>query len=288
MKNITPKYWKNNYKLLDFGYGVKIEKFANIICIRPETNAVNKKTNKKLDFWQKQANLIYNSDKVNSGNWNKQNFPEWVINYKSENINIKLILKTGNSKHIGIFPEQAANWEYIFNSITSNSNVLNLFAYTGAASVVAAKKAKTVVHIDSSKSVIKTAIKNAEINNVKNIKFINDDALQFCIKERKRNNKYDFVILDPPIFGFAGKNKKWKLTRDLEYILKEIKTIITPNAQILMNIYTPQFDIPKTTKLLTNIFGPKSIKQSGNLYLTSNPGNNQLILNNYYIIKPKI
>ena len=280
MKDLTPKYWDNQYKLLDFGNGVKIENFNNVITIRPETAAINK-LSKPLDFWQKKANYIFCEE---TNKWDKTNNENWTINYKSKQINIKLKLNTGNSKHIGIFPEQTANWEFIASKLNETDKVLNLFAYTGGASLVAASKAKSVTHIDSSRSVIKTAIENAKLNKIDNIKFINDDALLFCSKEQKRNNKYNFVILDPPVYGFAGKNKKWKINKDLPLLMNKISQIVSKDAFILLNIYTPQFNEKKTLKLLDETFGRRKKLSFGKLFLTDS-FNKKLILNNYFLIQ---
>ncbi len=274
----------NAYKLIDFGNGVKVEQFADKICIRPETNAINTKLSKNINFWKQKADFIYNSDKVDNGAWNTEHTPEWIINLQTKKYNIKLILQLGTSKHIGVFPEQVYNWNFIYNNVKANHKVLNLFAYTGAASLIAAKKASQVTHIDSSRTVVKTAIENAKLNNTTNIKFINDDALLFCKKEVKRNNRYDFVILDPPVYGFATKNRQWKIQKDLKPLLESIKNITNKNAFILMNIYTKQFHKDKVVKLIDEIFGKNRLVKQGYLSLTDS-FNKKLILNDYFIIK---
>ncbi len=281
MKIKTPKYWKQ-YSLLDFGNGVKVEQFNNIVTIRPETNATNNLT-KKLSFWQQKANYIYKSKTVDGGKWNIENLPEWFINYKLDIIDSRFKLQLSNSKHIGIFPEQAVNWEFIASKAKANTKVLNLFAYTGAISVIAAKIGANVTHIDSSKTAIKHAKDNAEINHINNIRFIIDDAYLFVKKEEKRANKYDFIILDPPTYGFGAKGKNWKINKGLEHLLRVCKSILTSNGVIILNTYSPKFSFKQILPILEKTFTKNAKIEFGSLALIDS-FNKELILNDFYII----
>ena len=281
MKKKTPKYWKQ-YKLLDFGNGVKIEQFNNIVTIRPETNAVNN-LSKKLSFWQQKADYIYDSKTVDGGKWNVNNASEWYINYKSDNIEAKFKLQLSNSKHIGIFPEQAVNWEFITSRIKPSSKILNLFAYTGAISVISAIAGGEVTHIDSSKTAIKQAKENAEINHISNIRFIIDDAFLFAKKEEKRANKYDFIILDPPTYGFGAKGKSWKINKDLEPLLQVCKNILNKNGVVILNTYTPKFSFKQIIPILEKTFTKKAKFEFGSLSLKDS-FEKKLTLSDYYII----
>jgi len=280
MKNVSPKYWKE-YSLLDYGNGVKVERFANKISIRPETDA-RKSLDKPLTYWKEKADTQYIDKPENK--WANE-FSDWVINYNSKSISVKTKLFLGNSKHIGIFPEQAVNWEYIAKNLRKEDAFLNLFGYTGVASVVAAQKCKQVTHVDSSPSIIKRAKYNAEINQINNIRFINDDALLFCKKELKRGNKYKGIILDPPVFGFGAKGKSWKLTKNISELLKTVKQICEKDSFIILNTYSPQFKQNDALKLLHEIFGGKAEISFGKLSLES--GKNELLLNDYFIIRSK-
>ena len=281
MKTKTPKYWKQ-YKLLDFGNGIKVEQFNNIVTIRPETNAVNN-LSKKLSFWQQKADYIYDSKTVDGGKWNIENAPEWCVNYKSENIDAKFKLQLSNSKHIGVFPEQAINWEFISNKIKTNSKILNLFAYTGAISVVSAMAGGEITHIDSSKTAIKHAKDNARLNNISNIRFIIDDAFLFVKKEEKRANKYDIIILDPPTYGFGAKGKNWKINRDLEPLLQVCKSILNTNGVVILNTYTPKFSLKQIIPILEKTFTKKAKIEVGSLALKDSL-EKELTLSDYYII----
>lgn len=273
MKILKPKYWKE-YSLLDFGNGIKVERFYNKTLVRPETEAKNK-LNKSIKLW--------NADSVFKNDWSDE-ITDWTINYKSKNINIKAKVFLSNSKHVGIFPEQAVNWEFITKNITKKDKFLNLFGYTGIASIVAAKKCEQVTHVDSSPSIIKRAKQNAELNQLNNIRFINDDALLFCKKELKRGNKYKGIILDPPVFGFGAKGKSWKLTKNIEELLITVKQLCEKDAFIILNTYSPQFKQNEALKLLYQIFGRKANIDFGKLALDSE-NNTELILNDFFIIK---
>jgi len=281
LKTKTPKYWKQ-YKLLDFGNGVKIEQFNNIVTIRPETNAVNN-LSKKLSFWQQKADYIYDSKTVDGGKWNEENAPEWFVNYKSDRVEAKFKLQLSNSKHIGVFPEQAVNWEFITSKIKSNSKVLNLFAYTGAISVISAQTGASVTHIDSSKTAIKHAKDNAELNHINNIRFIIDDAFLFAKKEEKRVNKYDFIILDPPTYGFGAKGKSWKINKDLEPLLQVCKSILNKKGVVILNTYTPKFSFKQIIPILEKTFTKKAKIEFGSLALKDS-FEKELILSDFYII----
>lgn len=283
MNTQTPKYW-TQYKLLDFGNGVKIEQFNNKITIRPETNATNELTN-SISYWQQKADYIYNSTTVDGGSWNKTNEAVWLITYKAEKINLKFQLSLSNSKHIGIFPEQAVNWEYIAPQISENNSVLNLFAYSGAISMVCAQAGANVTHVDSSKTAIKQAQENAKINNLNNIRFIIDDAFLFSKKEVIRKNKYNFIILDPPVYGFGAKGNNWKLTKDIEPLLKICKELLHKNGTIILNTYTPKFTVKHSLPIIYSVFSKACNLEFGKLSITDS-FNKNLILSNYYIIKP--
>jgi len=272
MQTLKPKYWKE-YSLLDFGNAVKVERFYDRTLIRPETEATNN-LSKSLSGYK--ADSVYKTD------WSDE-ISDWTIKYKSKNIDIKAKLFLSNSKHVGIFPEQAVNWEFIANNLSKKDKFLNLFGYTGIASLVAAIKCEQVTHVDSSPSIIKRAKQNAEINQINNIRFINDDALLFCKKELKRGNKYKGIILDPPVFGFGAKGKSWKLTKNIEELLLTVKQICEKDAFIILNTYSPQFKQNEALKLLHKIFGRKAKIDFGKLALNST-NNKELLLNDFFVI----
>ena len=179
-----------------------------------------KKNGKKL------TGFFY-EEKGKTGNWvnQKKSASEWEIGYNYKKLSLAFDLKLTSFKHIGIFPEQAENWKYIqeqLNRIKGEKTLLNLFAYTGAASCVAAASGAKVTNVDSVKQVSNWARKNAQKNNLDTIRWIIEDARKFVDKASRRGEFYNGIIMDPPAFGYGAKKKKWKLERDLKSLIEQI------------------------------------------------------------------
>lgn len=145
---------------------------------------------------------------------------------------------------MGIFPEQRMNWRKIAEKVKSKApfKVLNLFAYTGGASIIAAQNGAEVTHVDSSKSTMDWAKKNGELNEISGIRWICDDALEFVKKEVRRGNQYDLIIMDPPAFGMSKKKKKWQLAQMLPQLIQDAGELMVPGGSILLNTYSPKVD----------------------------------------------
>lgn len=241
MKQIANNW--NDYELIECGNGYKLERWKNIILSRPDPQAI---WDKESNDWKK-ADAHYIRSNKGGGHWEFYNkIPEkWIINYKG----LKFKVSPTNFKHTGIFPEQAANWDYMMNKI-SNSNktdikVLNLFAYTGGATLACAKAgASEVVHLDASKGIIQWAKENMELSNLANkkIRFIVDDALKFVQREKRRGRKYDAIIMDPPSYGRGPNNEVWKIEEKLVELIKACNEILSDDALfMIINCYTTGF-----------------------------------------------
>ncbi|HCI05452.1 MAG: hypothetical protein UX26_C0034G0004 [Parcubacteria group bacterium GW2011_GWC1_45_9] len=241
-----PQNWRE-YELLDSGNCKKLERFGDFKIIRPDPRALWSPSLPRLE-WDK-ASASFQGRTKDEGKWSKANrIPEkWQIHYEK----LAFLLKFSNFKNIGIFPEQAVNWEWLRSLLRNTERsrstenkplkVLNLFAYTGAASVVCAKAGSEVVHVDSVRSVNFWAKQNAELNNIPagQIRFLEDDAFKFVAREAKRGNKYDGIIMDPPRFGHGLKGEIWKLAFDLPKLVFECQKILSPNPLFfLINVYT--------------------------------------------------
>lgn len=232
----SPADWKE-YELIDSGEGMKLERFNSYTVARPDPRAIWKKTNAAL--WEK-ADAEFVRTSATEGNWNiKKNPPSpWAVSYQG----LTFILKPTSFKHVGVFPEQATNWQWLGSQIHGdNIKVLNLFAYTGGATMAAAKAGATVTHVDSVKSAIDWANENIAASGLKDkpVRWIEEDAMKFVMREAKRGNTYDGIILDPPRFGRGTKGEVWKIEEDLPKLLTEIKKIVSPNLRfILLNAYT--------------------------------------------------
>jgi 23S rRNA (cytosine1962-C5)-methyltransferase len=211
MKRIYSKHWPD-YELIDAGDNKKLERWGTIITIRPDRNAYFKPV-LSINEWNQRAHYEFIELSANGGAWSslKKNFPisndhevpNWQISFNKCVFNLRLT----KFKHLGIFPEQQINWEFISNHLSNNSKFLNLFAYTGGASLIANSKNSEVYHCDSVKQIITWAKNNMESSKQKGIHWVLDDALKFAKKEVKRGKKYDGIIMDPPAFGIGINGK---------------------------------------------------------------------------------
>lgn len=276
MELITPLHWKN-YELLDCGDFEKLERFGEYITIRPEPQAVWPKVWSDAE-WKKLAHIKFVPKGSNSGEWMKmKKMPDqWVIPYKLPNEKeISFRLGLTSFKHVGIFPEQAANWDFIVKSIESMSvpkpKVLNLFAYTGGASLAAAAAGAEVTHVDSIKQVVSWANENMQISSLTDIRWMVEDALKFAEREVRRGNKYNGIILDPPAFGHGPKGEKWKLEDNLAEMMKNVLQILDPKEHFLiLNAYSLGLSALVIENLLKEFAG-KDLN-IGELYLHAKSG----------------
>lgn len=276
MELITPLHWKN-YELLDCGDFEKLERFGDYITIRPEPQAVWPKVWSDAE-WKKLAHIKFVPKGSNSGDWMKmKKMPDqWVIPYKLPNEKeISFRLGLTSFKHVGIFPEQAANWDFIVKSIESMSvpkpKVLNLFAYTGGASLAAAAAGAEVTHVDSIKQVVSWANENMQISSLTDIRWMVEDALKFAEREVRRGNKYNGIILDPPAFGHGPKGEKWKLEDNLAEMMKNVLQILDPKEHFLiLNAYSLGLSALVIENLLKEFAG-KDLN-IGELYLHAKSG----------------
>lgn len=249
MAQIDFEYSKNwqEYELLDSGNAKKLERFGKFIITRPDPRAIWKPQLPQSE-WDK-ALAQFSGKSKTDGRWNKINAIEdkWIINWQD----LKFQLHFSDFKNIGIFPEQASNWEWLRSLLRSVERsriingrplkVLNLFAYTGAASIVCTKLGCEVTHVDSVKSINNWAKENAKLNNLANdtIRFLEDDVMKFVAREIKRGNKYDGIIMDPPRFGHGVKGEIWKLAFDLPKLVFACEKILSPDSIFfLINAYT--------------------------------------------------
>ena len=230
MKHAIPSSW-TDYELLDCGNFEKLERFGEYILIRPEPQALWKRALTEAEwkkvshakFIREQTDKFRFTDDVKGG-WSKNSsMPEsWNIQYRYAGLNLKLRLALTGFGHVGIFPEQANNWNFIYDTIGSWGNharVLNLFAYTGAASVVARSAGADVVHCDASRPGLNWAAHNMQLNNLKDIRWVYEDAFKFVKREVKRGNRYNGIIMDPAPYGRGPEGEKWTLQEQLDELI---------------------------------------------------------------------
>ena len=253
-----PTDWME-YELLDSGLGQKLERFGSAekgyIVSRTDPRAIWNPVLPKND-WDK-ANAKFISDGEDGGRW-KFRTPAptpWLISYKS----LTFSLRPTEFKHIGVFPEQAVNWNWLSSAIAHRPlKVLNLFAYTGGASIASSVAGARVTHVDSARGAIAWAKVNAKESRLPPtaIRWIEDDAYKFVAREGRRGSKYDGIIRDPPRFGRGSQGEVWKLADDLPKLLAACKTILDPNPTFfLINAYTADLSSIVIGRLLSEMMG---------------------------------
>lgn len=235
---LVSEFWKD-YECIDAGNGEKLERWGNIVLRRPDPWAIWKKGN--LEIWNN-YDSIYHRSETGGGYWeNKNKFKEtWNIKYRD------LIFKVSPTgfKHTGLFPEQATNWDFIIDKIKNASRpikVLNLFAYTGGATIAASYAGAEVTHIDASQGMNEWAKENAKLNNLENnkIRYIVEDAFKFVEREYRRGNKYDAIIMDPPTYGRGPNKELWKFEENLYNLIEASINIFSDNPLFfLISSYT--------------------------------------------------
>lgn len=242
------------YELIDSGKGEKLERYGKFVLSRPDPQAI---WPKKLssDEWAK-ADAVY-SRSAESGKWKiKKEMPEtWQTELEGITFNLKLL----PSKHLGLFPEQASQWKWLENKVSRAGrkvSVLNLFAYTGGASLACAKAGAEVCHLDASKFPVDFAHKNMEDSGLteSKIRFMVDDARKFVEREIKRGNKYDIVLLDPPVYGKGANGEVWKIEEELIPLLQRIKSLLSDKPlAVVLNGYASVYSATTYSQILSSV-----------------------------------
>jgi 23S rRNA (cytosine1962-C5)-methyltransferase len=264
MNLLHPSSWKD-YELIDSGDGEKLERFGKFMLVRPEPQAIWQKS-KSQEEWDNICHAHFNREQkdhfrfgedVNGGWKKKQSMPDsWNVDYRYNNLSLTLRLALTSFGHVGIFPEQGENWNFIFDTVSqwnSPSRVLNLFAYTGAASIVARQAGADVTHCDASRPGLNWANQNMQLNKLDNIRWVYEDALKFVKREAKRGNKYNGIIMDPPPYGRGPEGEKWTLQEKLDELVYLSSQLLEPkNRFFILSMYavglsaTVGFNVVKT------------------------------------------
>lgn len=275
MLTLHPASFKD-YQLVDSGNFEKLERFGDFFTIRPEPQALwDKKLSDKE--WHKTAHVRFEPKSSSSGIWKKsREMPDrWVIGYQNKDIEFKLRLGLTSFKHLGIFPEQAVNWDFISSSLqkikTPNPRFLNLFAHTGAASLAAKASGADVTHVDSVKQVVTWANENQALSGLNGIRWVVEDAMKFVKREIRRGSHYHGIIMDPPAYGHGAGGESWKLEKQLNELLKDVMNLLNPDQHfMILNTYS----LGLSSLILENLLPKEKYRQgtfqTGELYLESN------------------
>lgn len=279
MKLLTPLHF-HDYELIDSGNFEKIERFGDYTLIRPEPQAIWNPSMPVSD-WEKESQAAFKLDKndAEKGRWLlKKGMPEqWLVNYGYKEMHFKIRLGLTSFRHIGIFPEQAPNWDYIYDKVVENKDrrpkVLNLFAYTGAASLAARSAGAEVVHVDSVKPVITWAHENMENSGLADIRWVVEDALKFVQREVRRGNTYSGIILDPPAYGRGADGEKWILDDNLNEMIQLCSKLLqAENSFLILNMYSLGFSALVGNNLINSYFHIDEANEFGELFLSDSFG----------------
>jgi 23S rRNA (cytosine1962-C5)-methyltransferase len=289
----TPSNWPD-YQLIDSGDYEKLERFGKYILRRPEPQAVWRKALPDKD-WERQTDAWFKKEKGKNalegnekGEWLLQpKMPQqWFINYKYNSagtgraLSLRFRLGLTAFKHVGIFPEQAENWNYIYDAVQgiagqarNDIRVLNLFAYTGGASLAAKAAGADVTHVDSVKPVLSWSRENMEASGLDNIRWVLEDALKFVKREVKREKRYQGIIFDPPAYGRGPEGEKWILEENIAELMEACSKIADESGFFcVLNLYSMGFSALIAENLLRNYFPNCGQVEFGELYLPDNAG----------------
>lgn len=290
LQTIYPKNW-NDYELIDSGDFEKLERFGAYITIRPEPQAVWSK-NLTNDEWLAQAHVKFESVSSSSGKWKfLKEMPEnWEIEYSPpstvnsrEKLHLKFNLALTKFKHVGIFPEQSVNWDFIYEKINKikskveKPRVLNLFAYTGGASLAACAAGAETYHVDSIKQVVNWANRNMESSRLKDIRWVVEDAVKFVKREVKRGKIYQGIILDPPAYGHGPNGESWKLEDQINEMISDVLNLLDKEHHFfILNTYSLGFSSLIIENLMTDNLKKTKLEhvkpEFGELFIPSTSG----------------
>lgn len=281
MKLLHPASW-NDYELIDSGGFEKLERFGKYILIRPEPQAIWKKVLDEQEwknmahakFVREQTDKFRFTDDVKGG-WSKNpKMPEsWEVNYQYNGLNLTLRLALTGFGHVGIFPEQGSNWNFIYDTIRlwdlQKPRVLNLFAYTGVASVVARAAGAEVVHCDASRPGLNWANQNMQLNKLADIRWVYEDAFKFVKREVKRGNHYNGIIMDPPPYGRGPEGEKWNLQEHLDELVNMSGQLLErKNCFFILSMYAVGLSSTVGLNVVKTYFDPENV-EFGEFYLKS-------------------
>jgi 23S rRNA (cytosine1962-C5)-methyltransferase len=242
IKTLCPTNFPD-YELIDAGSFQKIERFGNQVLIRPEPQAVWLPELSRKE-WHSMADTIFEPDRDENerGRWilGKNSRESWQIRYPIEGKNLVFNLQLTSFKHLGIFPEQAGNWDFIYTSCQKRSSpkVLNMFAYTGGASLAARAAGAEVWHLDSVKKVLNWTKQNMESSGLQDIRWVLEDAFSFAQREKRREKKYDGIILDPPAYGRGPDGERWIMESMIDELMEACASILNPGGFLVLNLYS--------------------------------------------------
>lgn len=290
-EQLTPDF--RDYELIDTGNFEKLERFGRYVTRRPEPQAIWRPSLAEEE-WRRlsDASFLRDARSDERGEWRlREGMPSrWTVEYRYRRMRLRMRLGLTSFKHVGIFPEQAANWDFIYDNClalggdgrTEAPRVLNLFAYTGGATLAARAAGAGVTHVDSVKQVVTWARENMEQSGLEGVRWIVEDALKFVQREVRRGNRYDGIILDPPAYGRGANGEKWVLEEGIGEMLACCAQLLEPErAFLVLNLYSMGLSSTLARTAVRQAFGAPRTEQWGELCFTDR-GGKELPLGTYY------
>lgn len=288
-EQLTPDF--PDYELLDTGDFEKLERFGRHVTRRPEPQAIWRRTLPEAEWRRADASFLRRDGRSDErGEWRLvPKMPDrWTVEYDCRGVRLRMRLALTSFKHVGIFPEQAANWDFIFDRCREavaagrTPRVLNLFAYTGGATLAARAAGAEVTHVDSVRQVVTWARENMEASGLDGVRWIVEDALKFVQREVRRGNVYDGIILDPPAYGRGANGEKWVLEEGIGEMLACCARLLAPSHSFLvLNLYSMGLSPTLARTAVRQAFGAPREEQWGELCFTDR-GGKELPLGTYY------
>lgn len=290
-EQLTPDF--RDYELIDTGNFEKLERFGRYVTRRPEPQAIWQPSLAEEE-WRRlsDASFLRDARSDERGEWRlREGMPSrWTVEYRYRGMRLRMRLGLTSFKHVGIFPEQAANWDFIYDNClalggdgrTEAPRVLNLFAYTGGATLAARAAGAGVTHVDSVKQVVTWARENMEQSGLEGVRWIVEDALKFVQREVRRGNRYDGIILDPPAYGRGANGEKWVLEEGIGEMLACCAQLLeSERAFLVLNLYSMGLSSTLARTAVRQAFGAPCTEQWGELCFTDR-GGKELPLGTYY------
>lgn len=285
---MTPDF--PDYELLDCGDFEKLERFGLYVTRRPEPQAVWRRTLPEAEWRRADASFLRDARSDERGEWRlTSRMPSrWNVRYDYRGMHLSMRLALTSFKHVGIFPEQAANWNFIYDCCRDAAGrgvvprVLNLFAYTGGATLAARAAGAETTHVDSVKQVVSWARENLEASGLDGVRWIVEDALRFVQREVRRGSRYHGIILDPPAYGRGANGEKWILEENICEMLECCARLLEPQgAFLVLNLYSMGLSSTLARTAVHQTFGQPRTEQYGELYFPDRAGK-QLPLGTFY------
>ena len=287
-EQLTPLF--GDYELIDTGSFEKLERFGRYVVRRPEPQAIWRPSLPEPEWLRADAAFVRDARSDERGQWHlRPGVPDrWTIGYDLRGMALRMRLGLTSFKHVGIFPEQAANWDFIYDNCCrlaaagTAPRILNLFAYTGGATLAARAAGADVTHVDSVRQVVTWARENMEFSGLDGVRWIVEDALRFVQREVRRGSRYRGIILDPPAYGRGANGEKWILEDNICEMLECCAQLLEPaGAFLVLNLYSMGLSSTLARTAVRQAFGAPREEQWGELCFTDRAGK-QLPLGTYY------